>query len=273
MTSHTNDSVERSRTLLSHALSSTAQGDELAPELRDGVWFYHATNIPIPGAVDRTLADIAEVRMITRGKGDPIAVLISAAEIAANPALGWASEVGTQVRQIPEPEYEVPYAIWQEHSAHPVGVVAPEWHGTGIPRLLAQHERALRFARHEADRLAEERARTIAIAVHLGESRKDIGKTLNITSVRVAQIVDELPDAEKLAVKDLMADVIAVIRYVGSRTLGVDEVVRDVSCDTELVSDLIEIGLLEREGSKLRVTAAGEAAELHLRSKKQKASG
>ncbi len=271
-TNDPNDPIER-KALLSPASPNAASGEESAPELREGIWFYRGTNIPIPGAVDRTLADVAAVRTISRGRGSPIAVLISATEIAENPALGWASEVGTQVRQTPEPEYEIAYSLWQEHSAHPVGVVAPEWDGTGIPRLLARHERALRFARHEADRLAERRARMIAIAVHLGESRKAIGKTLNITAVRVAQIVDELSEAEQLAIEDLMAEIVAVVRYMGSRALAAREIVAGVGCDTEFLTELIEMGLLELCGSKLRVTEAGEAAELHLRSRKQKSSG
>lgn len=273
MTDYTDDSTGRKQQLFSHALPDAARGDEPAPELRDGIWFYSGTNIPIPGAVDRTLADAAEVRVITRGKGDPMAVLISAAEIVANPALEWAPKVGTQIREAPEPEYEIPFAAWQEHAARPVGVVAPEWDGTGLPKLLAQHERALRFARHEADRLAEQRARIITIAAHLGESRKAIGKILGITAVRVAQIVDELPEVEKVAIEDLMAETVAIIRYMDSRTLAAGEVAREVGCDTEFLFELTEMGLLEYRGSKLRVTKAGEAAELYLRSKKQKASG
>lgn len=110
-------------------------------------WKYEGTEIPVVGARDVTLAEVANPRIIARAGAEPEAVLLSLSEIEADTRLLWAVKEGKRLNGDEEPEYKVPFAIWQEHSGQPVGAWLPEWDGSGLDRSLALAEREYRFAK------------------------------------------------------------------------------------------------------------------------------
>jgi hypothetical protein len=254
-------------------------GEDLAAERGvDGVWRYKAAGasgsaameIAVPGARDWTLADAVDVRVVARRDGTPEAALVTRKEIDAVPALDWVPSVGKLLRLEPEEEFEVQWAVWQERAVEAIDVRAPERDGTGLSRLLATEERSLRFARSEVERLSERRARTVAIATRLGETRRAVSDIVGLSTGRIQQIIEDLPATVSLEVDRLLDDLVAVVRYIGAREMDSCEVVRAVNCEEGLLAELAVMGLLAREGSRVRVTEAGERAELHLRTTKRK---
>jgi hypothetical protein len=250
------------------------EGDAFAMWRReDGVWCYDGTGIPVPGAVDQTLGEVAVVRQIMGSSGGPEAVLVSRSVIDANPGLGWVPEVGRHLRAVDEDEYEVPWAAWQERAAAPVGVHAPERDADGLRRLLAVEERALRFARRELEALTVKRARTVAIASGLGMTRREISELLGLSTGRVQQVIEDAPPTLRTEVDDLLRDILGVLRAIGPHIMRLGDVLLPAGSNMGLLDELIAFGLVDQRGERLRVTDAGQRAELHLRTKKRKDGG
>jgi hypothetical protein len=244
-------------------------------KLRDGSWRYADSGIEIPGAVTRTVGEIVDIKVIAERSGTPVAVLVGRSEIDRLPGLSWIPEQGKLLRTEPEEEFEVPWPAWEEHSNEPIGVRAPEWDSTGLDRVLAIQEREVRLARHAAELRKADRARMVAIATGLGKTRREISEVVSLTPVRVAQIVEEINlknPVLQLKVKDFLNVATAVLRYVSSRELEVEDVLGATGCDESFIEELVEMGLLSQDGSCVRITEAGEDAEMYLRSKKRKDS-
>jgi hypothetical protein len=257
--------------VLSASRTIVVGDSEFLPERReDGVWYYGGTDIAVPGAVDRTLGEVVDARVVARRDGAPEAVLITRSEIQSIPGLDWVPALGKLLRQEPEEEYEVPWPVWQERSVAPIGVRAPERDSSGLRCLLATEERSLRFARWEADRVSGRRARTIAISSRLGETRKEIGDTIGLSTGRIQQIIEDLSPTILAEVDQLADEILAVVRYLGSRAVNSNEVARSIGCDEGLLPELVTMGLLAEDGPRVYVTEAGERAELHLRMAKRK---
>ncbi len=235
----------------------------------DGVWRYAGTDIPVVAAVDRTLAEEVIVRQVARGDEPPEAVLISTAEIDANPGLEWVRTRGRRLRSDAGDEYLVPWEVWQEHASTPVGVRAPERDGSGIVRLAAIEERELRYARHEAELRAARRTRLVAIMTGIGMTRREVGECVGLSTGRVQQVVEDLPPAVQTDVDELLRDALHVLRQIGPRTVDRDEVELPREREVELLDELVAYGLLEQTRSAVRLTEAGERAELHLRTKRK----
>jgi len=237
----------------------------------DGVICYPGTSIAIPGGTTVTAGDAADIKVLARRDGTPLAAVISRAEVEAFDGLSWVLEIGEPLRLEPVEEYEVPWPIWQERSGEAIGVQAPEWDGIGLPRMLALQERKLRFIRRDLEQETERRARTIGVAARLGETRRDIGKTLGISTARINQIIDDLSPLQLAEVDRTVKGIVAVLRFLGAETRPSIEVGQVLGCSEELLRDMAEMGLIdEDDGSQLKATKAGERAELHLRASMQK---
>jgi hypothetical protein len=237
----------------------------------DGVICYPGTPIPIPGGSTITAGDAADIKVLARRDGTPLAAVISRAEIEAFDGLSWVLEIGEPLRREPVEEYEVPWPIWQERSGEAIGVRAPEWDGTGLPKMLALQERKLRFMRWELEQETERRARTIAVAARLGEARRDIGKTLGISKVRINQIIDDLSPLQLAEVDRIVGEIVAVLRFLGAEARPSDDVAQTLDCSDELLAEMAEMGLIDQDDElRLKATKAGEQAELHLRAFMQK---
>jgi hypothetical protein len=250
------------------------KGHEFAMSRRDdGVWCYDGTNIPVPGAVDQTLGEIANVREVTRRGQGPEAVLVACSEIDANPDLSWVPKAGRRLRGEDEDEYEVPWPVWQERAVAPVGVRAPERDADGLRRLLAVEERALRFARRQLEVLTEKRARSVAIASGLGMTRREVSDLLGLSTGRVQQVIEDAPATLRTEVDDVLRDFLLVLRDIGPRVVNRDDVAFPAGSDDGLLDELIAFGLVEQQGSQVQVTDAGQRAELHLRTRKRKGGG
>jgi hypothetical protein len=250
------------------------EGDEFAMRRReDGIWCYGDTDIPVPGAVDQTLGEVADVRQVVRSGQNPEAVLVARSEIEVNPELSWVPTLGRHLRAEDEDEYEVPWSVWQERAAVPVGVRAPERDADGVRRLLAVEERALRFARRELEVLAEQRARTVAIAAGLGMTRREISDLLGLSTGRVQQVIEDAPATLRTEVDDLLRDILVVLREIGHRRIPRDYVSLPAGSDAGLLDEMIAFGLVGQRGSQMHVTNAGERVELYLRTKQGKGGG
>jgi hypothetical protein len=235
----------------------------LGPELREGTWYYEGTGIEIPGAATRTVGEAADIKVVAQSDGTPLAALVPRTEIARLPDLAWVPSVGKLVRTEPD-EFEVSWAEWQERANASVGVRAPEWDDGGLDRMLAVLERELRFARAAVDQRTGNRARTIAIAAGLGKSRRGISRIIGVTPVRVAQIIDDLGPIVALEVQDFLNETVAILRYISNRKVKATELTAAGHSD-DVLSELLEMGLISQSGAHISLTAAGEQAELHLR--------
>jgi hypothetical protein len=258
-------------TSLQHARRLLERAGERAFERQaDGTWNYRETDIPVVAAEDVTLNEQIAVRQVARLDRTPEAVLVSAREIVENDALAWVRSRGRRLRSDDGDElFEVPWAVWQEHAATPVGVRAPERDASGLAQLVAIEERELRFARREAELRAERRARYVAIMASIGMTRREIGQCIGLSTGRVQQVVEDLPASVRAEVDELLRDALRVLRQVGPRSIPRDEVELPASRDEALLDELVAYGLLEQDGGVLHLAEAGEQAELHLRMKRK----
>jgi hypothetical protein len=251
------------------SLESTAAADELAAERHDdGRWYYAGTSIAVPGAVDLSIAEVVGVREVWLGD-EPQAILVSEDELAKHPELAWVPPAARrELRSGASVEFEVAWAVWQEHAASVVGVRAPERDGSGLARALARSEKDLRFARHEVDLAADRRARLVSIASALGMKRREVGELVGLTAGRVQQLIDELSPAGHHDVAGFLNTALLVLRSVGP-----NEIERSaLPAPGDLVDEMIDLELLFERSDHVGVTTAGERAELHLRTKRTKES-
>lgn len=225
-------------------------------------WKYEGTEIPAVGARDITLAEAANPKLIARADAEPEAVLLSLSEIEADTRLLWAVEEGKRLDGDEEPEYKVPFAIWQEHAGRPVGAWLPEWDGFGLDRSLALAEREYRFAKQALEDAGALRQYLILLAAHLGRSRRVVGETLSLSAARVQQL-SEPPSDEMLAdVEGFIASATLVAVLLGSGTCSRDELPRprDLGGDEfeEIIASMISVGLVDEVPEDgLRLTEDG----------------
>jgi hypothetical protein len=238
----------------------------------DGVWCYSGTDIAVPGAVDRTLDEIVDVRVVARPGQEPDAVLLARSEVEGNPSLAWVPELGRLLCGQSADQYEVPWPVWQERAVASIGVRAPERDSDGLKRRLAIDERSVRFARSQLEQMTEIRARTIAIASGLGMTRREIGELLGLSAGRVQQVLEDLPTILRSEVDHLLRHVLKVLRHLGSRSGSIEDLTSSLDIDVRAIDELVSFGLLTQRGSLIGVTDAGEQAELHLRTSKRRAS-
>lgn len=227
-------------------------------------WRYDGTEIPVVGARDVTLAEAANPRIIARADDEPEAVLLSLSEIEADTRLLWAVKEGRRLDGDEEPEYKVPFAIWQEHAGQPVGAWFPEWDGSGLDRSLALAERDYRFAKHALEDAGVLRQYLIVLAARLGRSRRVVGETLGLSAARVQQL-SEAPSDEMLAdVEELVGSATQVAVLLGSGACPRDELPRPRALGgdelEEIIASMISVGLAEEvEEDGLRLTEDGLA--------------
>ena len=227
-------------------------------------WRYEGTEIPAVGARDVTLAEVANPRIIARAEEEPEAVLLSLSEVEADARLLWVVKEGRRLNGDEEPEYKVPFAIWQEHAGQPVGAWLPEWDGSGLDRSLALAEREYRFAKQALEEAGVLRQYLVVLAARLGRSRRVVGETLGLSAARVQQL-SEAPSDEMLAdVEEFVgrASQLAVLLGPGTcprdqlprpRSLGGDEL-------EEIAASMISVGLAEEVAEDgLRLTEDGLA--------------
>jgi hypothetical protein len=186
--------------------------------------------------------------------------------------LAWVEDVGALFRGAEDDFYKVPWVVWQEQAAAPVGMRAPERDGAPLERLIAVEERELRFARRRVEVLTERRARVVAIASGFGMTRKAVSKLLGVTPGRIQQVLEEMPPTLRTEVDDLLRDTLSVLRDIGSREVPREDVQLPSARHGVILHELVSFGLLDGDET-LRVTATGEAAELHLRTKKGSGGG
>ncbi len=216
------------------------------------------------GARDVTLAEAANPRIIARADDEPEAVLLSLSEIEADTRLLWAVKEGRRLDGDEEPEYKVPFAIWQEHAGQPVGAWFPEWDGSGLDRSLALAERDYRFAKHALEDAGVLRQYLIVLAARLGRSRRVVGETLGLSAARVQQL-SEAPSDEMLAdVEELVGSATQVAVLLGSGACPRDELPRPRALGgdelEEIIASMISVGLAEEvEEDGLRLTEDGLA--------------
>lgn len=231
----------------------------------DGIWRFADTGIEVPGASDRTVADIAEILVIAPPAGDPQAVLVPRSQVEAHSALAWVPAVGTLLRGGAEERFEVPWPVWQERSGVPVDLRAPERDEKGIRRRMAAVEREVRFARWELERLIQRRARLVAIGAALGMSRREMSEVLGVSAGRVQQLIEDLSPAARADVDSTLRDAVKVLRAVGEEVAW-----RGALAPDAIVDELLDLGLLEEVDGGVRSTEAGDRAEVHLRAAEQK---
>jgi hypothetical protein len=218
----------------------------------------------VVGARDVTLAEAANPRIIARADDEPEAVLLSLSEIEADTRLLWAVKEGRRLDGDEEPEYKVPFAIWQEHAGQPVGAWFPEWDGSGLDRSLALAERDYRFAKHALEDAGVLRQYLIVLAARLGRSRRVVGETLGLSAARVQQL-SEAPSDEMLAdVEELVGSATQVAVLLGSGACPRDELPRPRALGgdelEEIIASMISVGLAEEvEEDGLRLTEDGLA--------------
>ena len=221
-------------------------------------WKYEGTEIPVVGAREVTLAEVANPRILARAGEEPEAVLLSLSEIEADTRLLWAVEKGKRLNGDEEPEYKVPFAIWQEHAGQPVGAWLPEWDGSGLDRSLALAERKYRFAKQALEDAGVLRQYLIVLAARLGRSRRIVGDTLGLSAARVQQL-SEAPSAEMLAdVEEFVGSATQVASLLGPGTCPRDQLPRPPALGgdelEEVVASMISVGLAEEvaeDGLKL----------------------
>jgi nitroreductase len=227
-------------------------------------WKYEGTEIPVVGARDVTLAEVANPRIIARAGEEPEAVLLSLSEIEADTRLLWAVEEGKRLNGDKEPEYKVPFATWQEHAGQPVGAWLPEWDGSGLNRSLALAERDYRFAKQALDDAGVLRQYLIVLAARLGRSRRVVGETLGLSAARVQQL-SEAPSEDLLAaVEEFMDSAAQVAVLLGSDTCPRDALPRPKALGgdelEETVISMITVGLAEEVADHgVRLTEDGVA--------------
>lgn len=229
-----------------------------------GSWKYEGTEIPAVGARDVTLAESVNPRRIVRVGEEPEAVLLSLSEVEADPRLLWAVEAGKRVNGDDEPEYKVPFAIWQEHAGQPVGAWLPERDGSGLDRSLALAEREYRFAKRALEDAGALRQYLILLAARLGRSRRVVGETLSLSAARVQQL-SEAPSDEMVAdVDEFVASATEVAVLLGSGTVPRDKLPRPRALGgdefEEIIASMIFAGLAEEvTGDGLKLTEDGLA--------------
>lgn len=227
-------------------------------------WKYDGTDIPAVGARDITLAEAANPRTIARAGEGPEAVLLSLSEIEADTRLLWAIEKGKRLDGDEEPEYKVPFAIWQEHASQPVGAWLPEWDGSGLGRSLALAEREYRFAKQALEDAGVLRQYLIVLVAHLKWSRRVVGDNLGLSAARVQQL-SEAPPAEMLAdVEEFVGSATQVATLLGSSTCLRDELPLPPTFGRdeleEVIASMISVGLVEEvAGDGLKLTEDGLA--------------
>jgi hypothetical protein len=227
-------------------------------------WKYAGTEIPVVGARDVTLAEATNPRIVARAGDEPESVLLSLSEIEADPRLLWAVKEGKRLNGGEEPEYKVPYAVWQEHGGQPVEAWLPEWDGSGLDRSLALAERQYRFAKQAAEDAGVLRQRVVVLAACLGRSRRVVSDTLGLSTARVQQL-SESPSDELLAdVEEFVVTVTRIAALLGPGVnpreelsapdgLGGDEF-------DEIVDSMVSVGLAEEVADRgLRLTEDGLA--------------
>jgi hypothetical protein len=252
------------------ATAATPVGGAGRPRLsrrEDGVVCYAENGVPVPGLTEVTLGESLDVRVVARTGRPPEAVLITAAEVEVHAALAWVPNVARRLSSDGGDEFEVPWAIWQEHAATTVDFRLAECDGEGMERELAIQERDVRFARHALEVHIQRRARLVAVAAALGMTRRAISELLGLSAGRVQQLVEEAPALLRTEVHDLTRAMVSVLRSVGERELPRSEILLPAGYDDGLIDELIAFGLLEAAGTHVRLTDAGERAELHLRAK------
>lgn len=213
-------------------------------------WKYEGTAIQVVGAKDVTLAEATNPRLVVRAGDEPEAVLFSLSEIEADSRLLWVVKEGKRLRDDEEePEYKVPYAVWQEHGGQPVGAWLPEWDGSGLDRSLALAERQYRFAKQAAEDAGVLRQRLVVLAARLGRSRRVVSETLGLSTARVQQL-SESPSDELLAdVEEFVVTVTQVAALLGPGVCPRDELSapRGLGSDEfdEVIDSMISVGLAE----------------------------
>jgi hypothetical protein len=238
-----------------------------AERREDGQWYYVGTDTKVPGAVDVTLGETANVFEVSRRGQPPDAVLVPFSEVSPDSELSWVAQIGVPVRAPEENFFKVPWALWQEQAAAPVGMRAPERDGDPLERLIAVEERELRFARRRVELLTERRSRAVAIASGFGMTRRVVSNLLGVTPARIQQLLDEMSPTLRTEVDDVLRDALKVLREIGSRELAPADVRLPAGRDRAILDELVSFGFLGEHDGTLRVTDAGEAAELHLRTK------
>lgn len=177
-------------------------------------WYYRDSELPVPGADDRTLANEYKPRFVGVPDQEPEQVLIAAEMVDKHPeVLGWCKEVGALVRNGARGKvsaYLVPYEEWQVHAAKPLGIIAPEFSSDEWEAELASAERAYRMARQEFDAASSRRQSALEAAIASGLSRARAAEILDVSAGRVTQLLKPSaaptsgPKSKKLKLNEAM---------------------------------------------------------------------
>jgi hypothetical protein len=238
-----------------------ADGHFLYERGGDGVWRYANTPVEVPGAKDRTLADVVRPRQIGRLGDAPEAILVSLTEVKENPRLRWVLDHGTQIRLDDEEQFWVQWALWQEHADDPVAITAPERDGDDLERHLAEVERRIRFTRRGLDLLTSQRLKSIVAASLLGMTRRGVGETVGVSTGRVQQLVDDLsPDAREEIESILDAGALLATLLPPDTPIDRDAIEPPADWDrlnlSAALDDLVELGLLKQDADMRNVCMA-----------------
>jgi hypothetical protein len=264
------------------SIAESAVGTPRAPaplpmtrDIGDGIWRYEGTNVAVPGAIDVPLAARVRAYQVLAPHGEPHGALIPVSDVEADPGLAFVKQVGLLLRgEDPADDvYRVSQPSWEEHAGRPVDVDAPELGNNGLRRRVAIEERELRFARWRQEQQSERRSRVVALVSALGMTRKEGAAILGLTSGRVQQLIDELPVVAREEVDQLVKAIDAVVRGIG------DEPVRDADMKLpkgwapDLLDEMVDLGLLVRDGKGVALTDAGERVKLHLHARRRGEQG
>ena len=232
-----------------------------AEKNRRGQWEYEGTEIPAVGARDLTLGEELEPLTIGRPGEEPIAVLLPAFAVEANPRLEWARHAGKEFEGTEEKFFQIPFSLWQEHEEEVVGPWLPEHNARGLTRSLAIAEREFRFAQQalEASRLV--RNCIVVLATRLGLSRRQVGESVGLSLGRVQQLNEDPPEEVVQVVEEVLEAAELVAKNIGVRPCPREDVPKPRALIHAELDGVIEamllLGLLEEAADGLQLTSDG----------------
>lgn len=228
-----------------------------------GEWRYAGTEIAAVGARNITLGEAVDPLMISRLGREPEAVLLPLSVIVDDQRLNWALQAGTRLNGGAEPQFEVPWSVWQEHAAEPVEAWLPECDAAGIHRSLAAAEREFRFAKQALDATGLIRNRLVLLATKLGLSRREVGETLGLSTGRVQQLNEDPPGDVVRGLEEFLSAAALVAGLIGRGARLREEIPRprELGADQmdQVMASMLVLGLLEEEADGLRLTDDGRA--------------